>query len=62
MRRNLGQVALGFLLSFATASVIVAGFIWDIKGDIRVIEERENNHYDEIQKSLGRIEIALGIQ
>ena len=41
--------------SYATANNSIA----DIRQNISVVEERENNHYTEIQKNLDRIELKL---
>lgn len=51
----LGSISTAFITALATSSSNLA----TIKGDIRVVEERENNHYGEVEKRLGSIEGKL---
>lgn len=51
----IGSISTAFITAFATSSSNMA----TIKGDVRVVEERENNHYAEVEKRLGSIEGKL---
>lgn len=51
----IGSVSTAFVTALATSSSNLA----TIKGDVRVVEERENNHYGEVEKRLGSIENKL---
>lgn len=57
-------VAIVVALGTVTASLIGAyattnGSLSDLKADIRVVEEREDNHYLEVSKKLNTIEKKL---
>jgi len=63
-----GQVPLIGIVIGAMATVVASGLTaWgsasaktsELSGDIRVIEERENNHYGETQKQLAEIDKKL---
>jgi len=47
------------IASVFTAWATAARSVGDIKTQIGVVEERENNHYEEVQKTLIRIEGKL---
>lgn len=51
----LGVVAVPFIAGRAGAQTQLS----DLRGDIRVVEERENNHYAEVQKQLEEISTKL---
>jgi formyltetrahydrofolate synthetase len=51
----LGMVMASALTAWASSSAAVA----DVKTQVVQVTERENNHYEEVQKSLERIEKKL---
>lgn len=51
------MVVTSFLTAYATTSTGVE----EVRGEVRVIEERENNHYLELKQSNDRIEKKLDL-
>ena len=75
--RNIGrgQASLMAIIIAATTTIVGSAFtawatangsIADIRKDVSVVEERETNHYGEIQRQLseinGKLDTALGIR
>lgn len=65
-----GQVSLLVVVIGAVATVTASGIAsWssasarteEISGDVRVIEERENNHYAETQRQLAEVNRKLDV-
>lgn len=53
-------IAIGTVLaSFLTATATSNSKLASVKESVSVVAERENNHYNEVQKSLDRIEKKL---
>ena len=51
----LGMIGASFITSWATIGSKVGG----VENRVSIVEERENNHYSEIQKQLNKIDSKL---
>ena len=55
-----GQIMTGTMMWIAGLAIAGMTAFFNLKSDQAVLGERENNHYDEVQKQLADVKTALG--
>lgn len=50
MNKQSGQIAMGLMMSFMLPILAGAGFVWDVKGDVKVLQTEKENIEERIDR------------